>query len=148
MNRSGAYYRFHSRSGFTLVEIVIIILAIGVLATVAIPRLGSIIGDSRKTATKEEMRRLKTAIIGSADGNASGYENDIGTPPPNLAALVTQPGGVAAWDRFSRTGWHGPYINPDGNEYLTDAWGVNYIYNPSARFIKSVGSGDTITVSF
>lgn len=140
--------RRRDTAGFTLVEIVIIILAIGVLATVAIPRLGNIIGDSKKTATREEMRRLKTAIIGSADGNSRGYENDLGTPPPNLTALVVKPGGAADWNRFSRTGWNGPYINPDGNEYLTDAWGANYIYNSSSRYIQSIGSGDTITVNF
>jgi len=134
--------------GFTLVEIVIVVLALGVLATVAIPRLMGITSSSKNTATREEMRRLKIAIVGSADGNFRGYENDIGSAPSSLADLVTKPGSAPYWNKFNKTGWNGPYIDGDQNEYLKDAWGTNYYYNPGSRVIRSVGSGDTITVNF
>jgi prepilin-type N-terminal cleavage/methylation domain-containing protein len=136
------------RHGFTLVEIVIVVLALGALATVAIPKLGNMIYDSKKSATREEMRILKLAIIGSSDSKIRGYENDVGSVPPDLTALVTKPSGVADWNRFNRIGWNGPYISTDQNEYLKDAWGDDYIYDPVQRYIKSMGSGDTLTVNF
>jgi len=140
--------RFRSVYGFTLIEIVIVILALGVLATVAIPRLGGILSSSKTTATKEEMRRLKIAIVGSASDKISGYEPDINSLPSDLSDLTSKPGGVADWNRFTKTGWNGPYIDPDNGDYLKDAWSVNYIYSSANRTIKSVGSGDTITINF
>ena len=140
--------RLKSVYGFTLIEIVIVILALGVLATVAIPRLGGILSSSKTAATKEEMRRLKIAIVGSASDKISGYEADINSLPSGLSDLTSKPGGVADWNRFTKTGWNGPYIDPDNGYYLKDAWSVNYIYSSANRTIKSIGSGDTITINF
>jgi len=137
-----------SSSGFTLVELVIILVVLGVLASVAIPRIGAMIGTSKANTTKDEMRRLRIALVGSAGDDIRGYENDVGSLPPDLTGLVAKPGGVSEWDRFTQTGWNGPYISADDDKYLQDAWGTNYIYSQGSRTIKSVGSGDTLTVSF
>ncbi|MFQ5869262.1 MAG: type II secretion system protein GspG [Candidatus Zixiibacteriota bacterium] len=137
-----------SSSGFTLVELVIIVVVLGIIATVAIPRIGAIVGTSKTNATKDEMQRLKTALVGSAGDDIRGYENDVGSLPPDLTGLVVKPGGVSDWDRFTQTGWDGPYISADDDKYLQDAWGANYVYSQGSRTIKSVGSGDTLTVSF
>ncbi|MFH2055575.1 MAG: hypothetical protein ABIJ61_06440, partial [bacterium] len=77
-----------------------------------------------------------------------GFLGDCGFMPSNLNDLVQKPGSLAVWDRISGLGWHGPYIDSSGGEYLADAWEVNYVYNPTARTIASIGSGDTIKVSF
>ncbi|MCP4584291.1 MAG: prepilin-type N-terminal cleavage/methylation domain-containing protein [candidate division Zixibacteria bacterium] len=137
-----------ARAGFTLIEIVIVILALGVLATIAIPRFGDMIGGSKTATTRDEMRTLKIALVGSGKNNVRGYENDVGSLPSGLADLTSKPGGVGNWDRFTKTGWNGPYIDSTGGDYLRDGWGTNYIYNQAGRSIKSVGSGDTITVNF
>jgi general secretion pathway protein G len=136
-------------SGFTLIELVIIIVILGVIATVGIPVMGRMINSSRISATREEMINLKTAIVGRTHPQPlRGYENDVGSPPPDLQALSSKPSGVSDWDKFTGTGWNGPYINGDSDEYLRDAWGVNYVYSLSDRAIKSVGGQDTLTVVF
>ncbi len=136
-------------SGFTLIELVIVIVILGVLASVGIPVIGSMIGSSRENATKGELLLLKTAIVGrTGAAELRGYENDVRSLPPDLTGLVSKPAGVANWDRFTQTGWNGPYISSNNNDYLTDAWGTGYIYDVGARTIRSVGGQDTITVAF
>jgi hypothetical protein len=62
--------------------------------------------------------------------------------------LVRKPGTIPAYNPIARLGWHGPYIDSSGGDYLKDAWGANYVYDPAARTIKSVGSGADIVMSF
>ena len=136
-------------SGFTLIELVIVIVILGVLASVGIPVIGGMIESSKENATKRELILLKTAIVGQTGAaELRGYENDVGSLPPDLTGLVSKPGSVANWDRFTQTGWNGPYIESTNNEYLVDAWGINYIYDAGARTIRSAGGSDTLTVAF
>lgn len=136
-------------SGFTLIELAIIIVVLGVIATVGIPVMGNMINASKVSATGEELQTLKIAIVGKSGSRyVRGYENDVGAPPPTLQDLFIKPAGVSDWNKFTRTGWNGPYVNGDNGEYLKDAWGVDYIYNSADRTIKSVGGQDTITVAF
>jgi len=135
-------------SGYTLIELIIIVLVVGVLATVAVPVIGNMIGVSKESATRKEMTLIKTAIVGRTDGEIRGYENDVGSPPPSLQGLVSRPAGVAVYNRFTKIGWNGPYLEADNDAYLMDAWGVNYVYDSVARTIKSAGGPDTITVAY
>ncbi len=145
--------RLH-QSGFSLVELVIIIVLLGILAAVAVPMFGNMINSSKISATKSEMESLKRAIVGNprvvAGGELidRGYQGDVGTAPAQLADLVTKPGSVAAYDKITRLGWNGPYIDNNNGDYLKDAWGTNYIYDQSGRTISSINGADTIIVTF
>ncbi len=138
--------------GFTLVELVITLTLLGILAAVAIPVVGGLIESSKDKATKEEMLRLKKAIVGSRSAGGQvefrGYENDVGSPPPNLKALVEKPSGVQSFNKFSGLGWNGPYIDGSTDDYLKDAWETKYIYNAKKRTITSKGSGKKIVIKF
>ena len=142
------------RSGFTLIELVIIIVVLGIIAAVAVPRFTDIASSAKVAATKDEMNSLKKAIIGnpSAIGGGEyidrGFEGDVGYAPSRLADLTAKPDSVQVYDRLTRLGWNGPYIDSSGGNYLKDAWGRNYVYEPSNRRIRSVGGSDTITVTF
>ena len=97
---------------------------------------------------------LKRAIAGNpeivAGGKAvdRGFEGDVGFSPSQLADLVAKPDSIPAYNKLTRLGWNGPYIDSANGSYLTDAWGAAYIYQPSSRRIISTSTTDSIFVYF
>ncbi len=132
--------------GFTLVELVIVIVLAGILATVATVKMSQSIDAARHEHTKKELDRLAMAIVGNpgiySQGARSdfGYVGDVGALPPDLDALVANPGGYATWD--------GPYmsINFGSDDFKRDAWRVEYVYFDT--LLRSTGSGSEIDKVF
>ncbi|MFQ6007762.1 MAG: hypothetical protein ACE5K8_02315 [Candidatus Zixiibacteriota bacterium] len=137
-----------------MVELVIIVIALGILAAVAIPKFADMVESSKVNATKKEMLELKRAIIGNPEAVAAGeyidrgFEGDVGFVPSNLTDLAVKPDSIAAYDKLTRLGWNGPYIDTSGGDYLKDAWGVAYVYEPANRRLISVGGSDSIIITF
>lgn len=142
------------KGGFTLIELVIVIVTLGILAAVAIPKFSNMTDTAKHTATQKELQALKRAISGNPEAISGGryidrgYEGDVGFVPGRLEDLAAKPGSVATYNKLTGLGWNGPYIDDSENKYLTDAWGNNYIYLPALRKILSVHESDTISVIF
>ncbi len=138
-----------SQKGFTLIELVMVIIIIGIIAGVAMKSMDSAIETGRVESTKKEMEQLAQAIVGNPEliSNGSrvdfGYIGDVGSLPPDLEALVSQPAGY--------TTWKGPYIrnsfNQASEDYKRDAWNMLYTYDGGVN-ITSTGSGSSITKQF
>jgi len=135
-------------AGFTLVEVVLVLIISAILVTVAL-RSGVSISDAAKVEeTKQEMESLEFAIVGnpSLQNNGVradfGYVGDVGALPANLDALVANPGGYATWK--------GPYVktrfSQTSDDYKRDAWGVLYSYSGLA--VTSSGSGSSMVRTF
>ncbi|MCD6248709.1 MAG: prepilin-type N-terminal cleavage/methylation domain-containing protein [candidate division Zixibacteria bacterium] len=134
--------RLDNSRGFTLIELVIVILVIGVLGSIATLKMNESIETAQYEQTKQELDNLAFAITGNPDlfSNGTrvdfGFVGDNGTLPANLDYLVTDPGGWSTWD--------GPYIERglNSDDFKKDAWNVNYTMTDT--LIRSTGSGSNI----
>lgn len=142
-------YRFRQQAGFTLMELVIVIVVMGIIATVALRSMEAPIANARFESTMAEMDQLAMAIAGNPALYSSGvrtdfgYVGDNGALPPNLDALKTNPGLGT---------WRGPYIDGSFSQAATDfkrdAWGVDYDYSGGVTIRSTGGSPDTLTRQF
>ena len=133
-------------NGFSFIELLVVIVVIGILASVAMQSMTATVEDVRRLQTEREMEMLARAIVGNPsltqNGARSdfGYVGDVGAFPPNLQALYQNPGAYATWD--------GPYVTTsfavDSTGFKTDAWGSPYAYTGGVS-ISSAGSGTAIT---
>lgn len=118
--------------GFTLIEMVVVLIITAVLAGVIVPLGFRHLEVKREDATKEEMVELHRAIVGYPKLGNFRYVGDMGALPSSLDDLVTNPGSTAYGTQTNGVlmGWNGPYINmgEDSDDYKTDAWGTAYDY--------------------
>lgn len=99
----------HGRpAGFTLIEVLLVVLIIGILAAVVVPRFSGRGKQAKETAARGSMAGIKTAI--------AMYETDNGNLPPSLQALLV---------KGSEANWRGPYV--DARD-IKDPWGRDFIY--------------------
>lgn len=135
-----------NHGGFSLIEVIIMIVVLGIVAAVAVQSLPTSLENRRQLETEREMEMLAYAITGNPaiahNGARSdfGYVGDIGAFPTNLQALYQNTSGYSTWQ--------GPYLPPgfvqDSIGFKFDEWGQAYAYSGGLT-ITSTGSGSTIT---
>ena len=102
--------------GFTLVELLLVLVILGTLAAIVYPKLAGRSDDARKTAAKTQIANFSTVL--DAFGVDNGY---YPKGKSGLQDLVTQPSEAQ--------NWKGPYMK----EIPKDPWGNEYIYEYPGR---------------
>jgi len=114
------------RRGFTLIEMLLVLVILATLAAIVIPKFAGRSQQAKVTAAQSQIASFKLAL--------NAFEVDNGYYPRDLNALLDPPSGA--------TGWRGPYLEQD---IPLDPWGGLYIYeypgkrNPSGFDIMSMG---------
>lgn len=133
-----------SNAGFSLIELTIVVILIGILATYMMTSVGNSDDSARYEATRSQMEVIKKAILGDdrsvgSEGkrNSFGFLGDIGRLPSNLDELTTK-GALSTWG-FNPTygvgaGWRGPYLKGEttGRATGTDAWDRALVYQTAS----------------
>jgi len=103
---------FRDERGFTLIELIVVVIILGLLAGLVGPRLFGRVGQSKQVAARAQIELLGAAL--------DQYSLDTGSYPPSqlgLEALVRNP---------SVTNWNGPYLKKP--QIPLDPWGNTYHY--------------------
>lgn len=100
--------------GFTLIEILVVVVILGILAAIVVPRVMERPGEARVTRARQDIQGIVTAL--------SMYKLDNFAYPSSeqgLDALVAKPSGQP-----EAPNWKGPYLE----RAPKDPWGHAYQY--------------------
>ena len=121
MLRGGVSTRRLSQAGFSLLEILIVLVIIGLLGGLVGPRLLDRLEVSKVQTAETQVRQLKSAL--------DVMRLDIGrypTPEEGLSLLVTPPNEASL-----RLRWRGPYLEGEG--VPKDPWQNAYVFGPTNK---------------
>lgn len=155
------------RRAFTLVEILIVVMILGILAAVAIPKFANASQSARESSLKDDLRLLRTqlGVYKSQHSLFPGYPNGDGSQTPAAAVAVNQllqysdNAGVTSASGSAVYKW-GPYLNAlpanpvNGNadwkilsdsEAFTPDGSTGWLYQPSTGQLEANVAGNDST---
>jgi general secretion pathway protein G len=104
---------FMSQSGFTLIELMVVMIILGLLAALVVPKMFGRVGEAKQKAAAAQIELLGTAL--------DSFRLDVGRYPTSsegLQALLSMPTEAETWN--------GPYLKKQ--EVPLDPWKYEYHY--------------------
>lgn len=109
-----------STAAFTLMEIILVVVIIGIMLTLVAPRITGRTRQAKETAARNQIKALETAL--------QQFEFDVGDFPQNLESLIEKPSDV------DDETWRGPYLMD--NVVPKDPWKREYHYRTPGENLK------------
>lgn len=107
------------RAGFTLIEVLLVMVIIAILASVVVPKFTKRSQQAKETAAQSDIANLELAL--------DSFEIDTGRYPTNtegIKALVKEPVNT-------QDDWKGPYLK---RGVPTDPWGNEYNFKQPGQY--------------
>lgn len=130
------------KSGFTLIEMVVVMAIVAILAGILVPLTYKAVEQANDTATLQKLELLKKAMIGDTQliqngiRTDFGFVGDIGALPQTLEELAANP--TPGYEK-----WRGPYlVETDSGASTKDSWRreINYLVDspdPEGRTVSA-----------
>lgn len=106
--------RFRHQYGFTLLEMLAVIVLLGIVATIVVRQVAGNVDKGKYGAGKAQLASLSMKV--------ESYVLDVGAPPQNLVDLSVKPASAA--------NWNGPYAKASD---LNDPFGHAFGYRVPGR---------------
>ena len=113
-----------AKSGFTLIEVLLVVAILGILAAVVVGNFGQHGENARIRATRASIAAIATQV--------DVFQLDVGRLPNSLDELINQPAGAS--------NWNGPYIR-GGTAALQDAWGTPFQFRREGNTYRISSAG-------
>ena len=119
--RNAGYIGIHAEAGFTLIEIMVVVVILGILAAIVVPKVMDRPDSARIARAKQDIRAIEGALNLYKLDNFFYPSTDQG-----LEALITKPGGSPEPKHWKQGG----YLE----RLPKDPWGGEYQYlSPGTR---------------
>lgn len=105
-----------NKKGFSLMELILVIVIMGILVGAMLPMFSSNTARAREAKAKSEMDAIKSAVLM--------YRTDTGAWPVAASANNDTGAGLIATDSVAN--WNGPYMDAWGN----DPWASTTVATP------------------
>ena len=128
------------RRGFTLVELLVVIVVLAVLAAIVLPKFMDSSARSKESALKSDLKLLRNAV--------ATFQTDTGKYPSTLGALAAtsapaqglSSAGVAT--DITAGDWHGPYVQSVPNDPVSGAALTYGTTSPNVGKVTSSATGN------
>jgi len=100
-----------NRAAFTMVEIVVVVVIIGVLAALIVPSFVGRVGTAKQAVAKQKIAEIEKAV--------EMFRTDYGRYPETLEELVLRPADIA------EEKWNPPQLR---RKHLIDPWDRPFLY--------------------
>ena len=105
-----------NNQGFTLIEMLVVLVIIGMLAGLVGPKLFGRVDSSKVKTAEVQIKMFKGAL--------ETFRLDVGRFPTQAEGLLVL--NMPPTDEQARAHWHGPYLDQD---VPLDPWGNTYLYS-------------------